>query len=46
MKKPEYVVYILVDRRRHSSVLEVRLFRAANCDTDHHLLVAKVREGM
>jgi endonuclease/exonuclease/phosphatase family metal-dependent hydrolase len=28
--------HILIDRRRHSSVLDVRLFRAADCDTDHY----------
>jgi hypothetical protein len=35
---------ILIDRQRHSSVLDVRSFRAADCDTDHYLLVAKIRE--
>jgi hypothetical protein len=34
----------LIDRRRHSSILDVRSFRAADCDTDHYLVVAKVRE--
>jgi hypothetical protein len=29
---------------RHSSVLHVRSFRAADCDTDHDLVVAKFRE--
>jgi hypothetical protein len=38
--------YILVDRRRHSNVLDVRSFRAANCDTDHYLVVAKVKERL
>jgi hypothetical protein len=28
--------HILIDRRRHSSVLDVRPFRAADCDTDHY----------
>jgi hypothetical protein len=28
----------------HSSVCNVRSFRAADCDTDHYLVVAKVRE--
>jgi hypothetical protein len=35
---------ILTDRRRHSNVLNVRSFRAADCDTDHCLVVAKIRE--
>jgi hypothetical protein len=38
--------HILIDRRRHSSVLDVRSFRAADCDTDHYLVVAKVRERL
>jgi endonuclease/exonuclease/phosphatase family metal-dependent hydrolase len=38
--------HILVDRRRHSSVLDVRSFRAADCDSDHYLVVAKVRERL
>jgi ATP-dependent exoDNAse (exonuclease V) alpha subunit len=38
--------YFLVDRRRNSSVLDVRSFRAADCDTDHYLVVAKVRERL
>jgi hypothetical protein len=33
---------ILIDRRRHSSVLDVKSFRAADCDTDDYLVVAKV----
>jgi hypothetical protein len=38
--------YILTDRRRHSSILDVRSFRAADCDTDHYLVVAKVRKRL
>jgi hypothetical protein len=38
--------HILIDRRRHSSVLDVRSFRAADCDTDHSLVVAKFRERL
>jgi hypothetical protein len=37
---------ILIARRRHSSVLDVRSFRAADCDTDHYLVVAKVRKRL
>jgi hypothetical protein len=35
---------ILIDRRRHSSVLDARFFRAANYDTNHYLVVAKFWE--
>jgi len=38
--------HILIDRKSHSSVLDVRSFRGADCDTDHHLLVTKVRERL
>jgi hypothetical protein len=30
----------------HSSVLDVRSFRAADCDTDHYLVTAQVRERL
>jgi hypothetical protein len=38
--------HILIDRRRHSSILDVRSFRGADCDTTHYLIVAKVRERL
>jgi hypothetical protein len=37
---------ILIDRRRHTSILDVRSFRPADCDTDHCLVVAKVRKRL
>ena len=37
--------HILIDIS-HSSTLEVRSFRGADCDTDHCLVVAKVRERL
>ncbi|PNF36586.1 hypothetical protein B7P43_G15045 [Cryptotermes secundus] len=40
------IEHILIDRRRHASILDGRLFRAADCDTDHYLVVAKVRERL
>jgi hypothetical protein len=45
-KTHNQIDHILVDRRRHSNVLGVRSFSAADCDTDHHLVVAKVRERL
>jgi len=36
----------LIDRRWHSSILDVRSFRGADCDTDHYLVIAKVRERL
>jgi hypothetical protein len=36
----------LIDRRWHSSILDVRSFRGADCDTDHYLVVAKIRERL
>jgi endonuclease/exonuclease/phosphatase family metal-dependent hydrolase len=41
--KTNQINHILVDRRRHSNVLDVRLLRAADCDSDHYLVVAKVK---
>jgi hypothetical protein len=35
-----------IDRRWHSSTLDVRSFRGADSDTDHYLVVAQVRERM
>jgi len=37
---------ILIDRRWHSSILDVRSFRGAACDNDHCLVVAKVMERL
>jgi hypothetical protein len=38
--------HMLIDRRWNSSMLDVRSFRGADCDTDLNLVVAKVRERL
>jgi hypothetical protein len=38
--------HILIDKRQHSSILDVQSFRAAGCDTDHYLVVVKVKERL
>jgi hypothetical protein len=45
-KTHNQVDHVLIDRKRHSSVVDVQLFRAADCDTDHYLVVAKVKERL
>jgi hypothetical protein len=45
-KTHSQIGHILKDRRRHSSVLDFRSCRAADCDLDHSLVVAKVREKL
>jgi len=36
----------LIDRRWHSSILDVEAFRGTDSDTDHYLVVAEVRERL
>ena len=43
-KTHNQIGHILKDRRWHSSILDVRSFRGSDCDTDHYLVFAKVRE--
>jgi len=45
-KTHNQIDHILIDRRRHSSILDVRSFRGADCDTNHYLMVAKLRESL
>ena len=39
-KTRKQINHILTYRRWHSSILDVRSFRGAYCDTDHYLVVA------
>jgi endonuclease/exonuclease/phosphatase family metal-dependent hydrolase len=36
--------HVLIDKRRHSNILDVRSFRVADCDIDHYLVASKLRE--
>jgi hypothetical protein len=41
---PDY--HVLVDRQIHSSILDVQSLRATDCDTDHYLVAAEVRQRL
>jgi hypothetical protein len=45
-KTHNQVAHILIDRRRHSSIFDVRSLRAAACDTEHYVVMAKIRERL
>jgi hypothetical protein len=45
-KTHNQIDHILTDRRQHSSILDVRSFRGADCDSDHYLVLANVRERL
>jgi hypothetical protein len=36
----------LIDRRRHSNILDVRSFRETDCDSDHYLVVSEIRDRL
>ena len=40
------IEHILIDRRWQSSILDVRSYRGADCDTDQNLVVAEIRERL
>jgi len=45
-KTHNQIDHVLIDRRCHLSLLDVRSFREAICDTDHYLVIAKFRERL
>jgi hypothetical protein len=46
MERQNQIDHVMIDRSRHSSVLHVRSFKGADSDTDHYLVVAKLRERL
>jgi hypothetical protein len=38
--------HILIDKRQHSSILDVRSLGGDDCDTDHYLVAAKIKERL
>ena len=45
-KTNNQIDHMLIARRWHSSILDVRYFRGADCAPDHYLVVAKARERL
>ena len=43
-KTNNHIDPILIDRRWHLSIMDVRSFRGPDCDTDHDRVVAKYKE--
>jgi hypothetical protein len=37
-----HIDHILIDRRQHSSVVDIHFFKGPDCDTDHYMVVANL----
>ncbi|KAJ4439878.1 hypothetical protein ANN_08007 [Periplaneta americana] len=38
--------HILIDNRRHTSIVDIRTFRGADCNSDHYLVIGELRERL
>jgi hypothetical protein len=38
--------HIMIDKRRHTNILDVRSFRGADCGSDHFLVVSRIRDRL
>ncbi|KAJ4441174.1 hypothetical protein ANN_11025 [Periplaneta americana] len=38
--------HILIDKRRHTSIVDIRTFRGADCNSDHYLVIGELRERL
>jgi hypothetical protein len=45
-KSHNQIDHILIDKRKHSSMLDIRSSKAEDCHTDHYLVVAKLRDEL
>jgi hypothetical protein len=45
-KTHNQIDHIMIDRKWHSRILDVRSFRGVDCDTVHYLVAAKFRERL
>jgi len=45
-KSHSQIYHVLKDRRWHSSIFHIHHFKFADCETDHCVVVAKVRERL
>jgi len=46
MGKPNQIDHVVIDKRRHSSLSDLRSFTEGESDTDPYLVVIKFRERL